>query len=91
MILLAVLNSKKSNLWKLQAVKKVTNTKPSIVKNNLKKLQVVKKVTKSEKIQQKKPQHYTKKPKNHYVFLVVKKLQASGIASVMLGSYYRPQ
>ncbi len=49
MIPLAVFNSKKSNLWKLQAVKKVTNTEPSTVKSNFKKLQVVKKVTKSNK------------------------------------------
>ncbi len=53
----------------------------------MKKLQVVKKVTKSEKSQQKKPQHYIKKPQHHCVFLVVKEPQASGIASVMLGSY----
>jgi cell division protein FtsX len=49
MIPLALLNNKKNNLWKLQVVKKVTNTEPSTVKSNLKKLQIVKKVTKSNK------------------------------------------
>jgi hypothetical protein len=49
MIPLALLNNKKNNLWKLQVVKKVTNTEPSTVKSNLKKLQIVKKVTKNEK------------------------------------------
>ncbi len=53
----------------------------------MKKLQVVKKVIKNEKSQQKKPQRYTKKPQHQCVFLVVKEPQASGIASVMLGSY----
>jgi hypothetical protein len=72
---------------KVTSNKKVTNTEPSAVKSNLKKLQVVKKVTKSEKSQQKKPRHYTKKPQHHCVFFVVKEPQASSIASVMLGSY----
>ncbi len=67
--------------------KKVTNTEPSTVKSNFKKLQIVKKVTKSEKSQQKGPQHYIKRPQHHCVFLVVKGPQASGIASVMPGSY----
>jgi hypothetical protein len=90
MIPLAIFNRKKSNLWKLQAVKKVTNTEPSTVKSNFKKLQVVKKVakvTKSEKSQQKGPQHYTKRPQHHCVFLVVKGPQASGIANIMPRSY----
>ncbi len=43
--------------------------------------------TKSEKSQQKGPQHYIKRPQQHCVFLVVKGPQASGIATVMPGSY----
>jgi hypothetical protein len=49
----------------------------------------VKKVTKSEKSQQKQPQHYAQIAKHLCVFFLVKQPPATGITLVMPGSYLK--
>ncbi len=73
------LSTVKSNLWKLQARKKITKNESSIVKSNLQKLQVIKKYKKWKK-STKIAYHYTG-------FFVVKQPPACDFMNVMFISY----